>query len=66
MSSALCQAYFLSLNVCIHRDWEQNNWYFADDIFKLTFRNENINIFIEILLKFIMGVQLTIIQHSFK
>ena len=49
-------------NICI--EWnenintlspEQNGWLFANNIFKCIFLNENRNIFIEILLKFVPG-----------
>ena len=42
---------------------KQNHWHFADDTFKCVFLNENIRTSINISLKFVPGVQLTIFHH---
>ena len=44
----------------------QNGRRFADDTFKPIFLNENVKISIKISLKFVLKVQLTIIQHWFR
>ena len=44
----------------------QNGRHFTDDIFRCIFLNETICISIQISLKFVPGVQLTITQHWFR
>ena len=44
----------------------QNGRHFADDTFKSIFLNENVIIAIQISLKFVLRVQLTIFQHWFR
>ena len=44
----------------------QNGRYFPDVIFKCIFLNENVWILLDISLKFVLGVQLTIFQHWFR
>ena len=44
----------------------QNGCHFADNIFKCIFLNENVWISLEISLKFIHRIQLTIFQHWFR